>query len=110
MLLKNALTNWALNVRLSKMPKHIKTPDPDSEYTQRCIRLVRLGSTIYLYLKGVVYWKESAHPVMTRKCGNEQTATEIFYRLKMAFRTSCKKEKKKSLRDRLHDLWWWLTE
>jgi len=89
------------------MPKHIKSPDPDDEYTQGHIRLVRLGSTIYLYLTGEIYMKESVHPIMTRKCGDEHTAENVFYRLRYGFRAS---RKKKSLWDRLRMLWWRLTE
>lgn len=82
------------------MPKHIKTPDPDTEYVQGNVRLIRLGSTIYLYLEGHV------HPVMTRKCGDEPNAITIFYRLKFGFKSLWKP----SLRDRLRMLWWRLTK
>lgn len=89
------------------MPKYVKTPDPDVEYVQGHIRLVRLGSTVYLYLVGEIYMKESVHPIMTRKCGDEHTAEKVFYRLRYGFSESWKK---RSLRDRLRMLWWRLTE
>lgn len=89
------------------MPKYVKTPDPDAEYNQGHIRLVRLGSTIYLYLVGEIAMKVSVHPVMTRKCGDDRTAQNVFYRLRYGFSES---RKKRSLWDRLRMLWWRLTE
>lgn len=87
------------------MPKQIKSSDPDVEYDQGLIRLVRFGSTVYLYLKFHV------HPIMTRKCGDDNTAKDIFYHLKTAFRNSYRRSPKgPSLRGRLRMLWWRLTE
>lgn len=92
------------------MPKHIKTPDPDSEYVQGHIRLIRLGSAIYLYLKGHV------HPMMTRKCGDVVVAKNVFFQLRHGFKASLTFKtllKERSLLDRvrrrLRMFWWRMT-
>ena len=58
------------------MPKYVKSSEPDRILELGAIKLNRIGSTIYLYVKGFV------HPVMTRKCGDDTTARDVFYRLK----------------------------
>lgn len=83
------------------MPKFIKPAEKDREFELGAIRLVRIKSTLYLYIKGFV------HPKMTQKCGDDTTAKNLFYQMKMSlnhiYDAGVRLFKKRSPTQRLRD-------
>lgn len=69
-------------------PKYIRQEVPDKELVIGGIRIVRIGSTIYLYTMPIVY------PLMTRKTGSEKVAIHYFRMLKTGLEMIGKRKSK----------------